>query len=169
MKLSSLLFCLLVHVCTISSIVSKTTQQTSSQALGKHLIIELYDCDPDAINNVKSIEETMLAAAHEAGATIVTHSFHQFSPYGFSGAVIISESHFTIHTWPEHGYCAVDIFTCGDLNNDAAFEVIKNGLKAKSFSRIELRRGILSPSEKFKAFDTTDTLQTQETDILIVE
>lgn len=118
-------------------------KKNPSNGLGKHLIIELYDCDPEAINNAKSIEETMLAATRAAGGTIVTHSFHQFSPYGFSGAVIIAESHLTIHTWPEHGYCAVDIFTCGDLNNDAAFEVIKNGLKAKNCCRIEMKRGIL--------------------------
>jgi len=54
----------------------------------------------------------MLAAAKESGATILGESFHQFSPQGVSGVIIIAESHLTVHTWPEHGYAGADIFTC---------------------------------------------------------
>lgn len=149
MKTSRLFTWLIVHTLITSSYAHTPNEKIKTikhqaQGLGKHLIIELYDCNPEAIKQVQSVEKIMLEATKAARGTIVAHTFHQFSPYGVSGAVIISESHLTIHTWPEYGYCAVDIFTCGDLDNDAAFEVIKNGLQAKSFSRIEMRRGILS-------------------------
>lgn len=82
--------------------------------LGRHILAEFYDCDSNVLNNVKLIEDSMAEAARVAGATIVQKTFHHFSPYGVSGVVVISESHLAIHTWPEFGYAAVDLFTCGD-------------------------------------------------------
>ena len=63
------------------------------KALGKHLIAEFYDCDAETLNDVHKVEERMKSAALVAGACIVDSSFHQFSPYGISGVVVISESH----------------------------------------------------------------------------
>lgn len=83
-------------------------------ALGKHLLVELHGCDPEALKSIDLIREAMVSAAREANATIVGVSFHEFSPFGVSGVVVIAESHLTIHTWPEYRYAAVDIFTCGD-------------------------------------------------------
>jgi S-adenosylmethionine decarboxylase len=82
-------------------------------ALGIHILIELNDCNRELLNDLETIREIMLAAAVGCGATVLGESFHQFSPQGVSGVVIIAESHLTIHTWPEHGYAAADIFTCG--------------------------------------------------------
>jgi S-adenosylmethionine decarboxylase len=120
--------------------------------LGKQLIIELYGCDRELINNTDYIEKTLLAAAEAAKATVLEHNFHKFSPHGVSGAIIIAESHMTIHTWPEYGYCAVDIFTCGDLtDNPAAMNLIKKELKAEYCSATELKRGLLDlPDEQVK-------------------
>ena len=84
-----------------------------SKALGKHLLIELEGCPPHLINDLGFIRQSMLTAATEIGATIMGESFHRFSPQGVSGVVVIAESHISIHTWPEHGYAAADIFTCG--------------------------------------------------------
>lgn len=81
--------------------------------LGKHLLIEYYDCDRDLLNSVSGVEKVMTAAAEACGATIVRSVFHAFNPIGVSGVVVISESHLAVHTWPEHGYAAVDVFTCG--------------------------------------------------------
>jgi spermidine synthase len=79
------------------------------------------------------VERVMMDAAIVANATIVAHTFHQFAPQGVSGAVIVAESHFAIHTWPEFGYCAIDIFTCGShTDNDAALAVIKKSFEADS-------------------------------------
>ena len=84
----------------------------------------------------------MNQAAELAGATIVSSNFHHFSPHGVSGVVIIAESHLTIHTWPEYGYAAVDLFTCGDTVDPwIAFDFLKNELECEHQSAIELKRG----------------------------
>jgi len=85
-----------------------------AKSLGRHIIAEFYECDKDILDDVDKIEELMKKASIESGATIVTSTFHRFLPHGVSGAVIVSESHFAIHTWPEYGYASVDIYTCGD-------------------------------------------------------
>lgn len=113
--------------------------------LGNHLIVELYDCDHDIINDLKQVEKIMIDAAVEAKATVVEHRFHKFAPHGISGVLIIAESHFAIHTWPEYGYCAVDIFTCGNLtDNPAALVAMKRGFKAGYYSAVEMKRGLLN-------------------------
>ncbi len=105
------------------------------KSLGKHLIVELYECDFDLINEVASVEKILVEAVAISKATIVQPVFHQFSPHGVSGVVVIAESHFTIHTWPEYGYCALDIFTCGDLiDSDASLQYLKEAFKAGSMS-----------------------------------
>lgn len=89
-------------------------RQENNFALGRQLTIEYYECGPDRLLNKDQVETAMLKAADESGATIISSSFNEFNPQGISGVVVIAESHFTIHTWPEHNYAAVDIFTCGD-------------------------------------------------------
>lgn len=114
------------------------------KALGKHLIVELYGCSFERTNNPVQVEETLIEAVKLSNATIVKPVFHQFSPHGVSGVVVIAESHFTIHTWPEHGYCALDIFTCGDqIDSDAALQFLKQAFQAENISVMEIQRGIL--------------------------
>lgn len=113
-------------------------------ALGKHVIAELYDCNPEAINSEEVVEHIMLEATELSGATIVKPVFHKFSPHGVSGMVVVSESHLSIHTWPEYGYCAVDIFTCGDLiDNNIALAHMKKHFQAQNISVVEMKRGVL--------------------------
>ena len=81
-------------------------------ALGTHLLLELRQCNVALLDDLLYIEAAMVGAALEAGATILAKSFHKFDPRGVTGIIAISESHLAIHTWPEHGYAAVDIFTC---------------------------------------------------------
>jgi len=115
------------------------------KSLGKHLLIELYDCNQEIINNIKKIEEKLIRSVEISGATIINHTFHKFSPHGVSGVVVIAESHFSIHTWPEYGYCAVDIFTCGEkIDGEKALKYLKEELNAKSISVLEAKRGILN-------------------------
>jgi S-adenosylmethionine decarboxylase proenzyme len=83
-------------------------------ALGAQILADLYECDPTVLANKDVVRDAMLEAARRCGATIVAQCFHRFSPHGVSGVVVIAESHLAIHTWPEHGYAAVDLFTCGD-------------------------------------------------------
>ncbi len=111
------------------------------QALGRHLIVEVFEADPRLLDDVKGLENLLLAAAHAAKATVIQSVFHHFSPHGVSGVVVIAESHLTIHTWPEYGYAAIDIFTCGPkMDLDAAVRVICAGLGGRSI-QLEISRG----------------------------
>ena len=113
-------------------------------ALGNHILVEFMNCDPHIMNDVVAIERDMVGAAQKAGATVINSTFHHFSPYGVSGVVVIQESHLAIHTWPEYGYAAVDLFTCGEMNAWISFDHLKECFGAKSYSAIELKRGSLN-------------------------
>lgn len=87
-------------------------------------------------------------AAIKCGATVVQSAFHTFNPYGVSGVVVISESHLTIHTWPELNYAAVDVFTCGDTVDPwVACNHLKELLKSTNVDAVELNRGELKKDE----------------------
>ncbi|MFC1919883.1 adenosylmethionine decarboxylase [Chloroflexota bacterium] len=114
-------------------------------ALGNHVLMELKDCDREVLNNLELLQATMESAAKEAGATVLERAFHQFNPHGVSGVVIVAESHLFIHTWPEYGYAAVDIFTCGDsIRAEKAAELLARTLRSDKLSMIELKRGVLT-------------------------
>jgi len=112
------------------------------KSLGRHIIAEFYDCDREILDNIGSIEFHMNQAARETGATIVNSSFHRFPPYGVSGVVVISESHLAIHTWPEYGYAAVDLFTCGEqVDPWKAFSYLKRIFNSQRAHVVEHLRG----------------------------
>ena len=112
------------------------------RSLGRQIVAEFYACDGSLLNDVEVISGALMAAARRAGATIVSQAFHHFSPHGVSGAVIIAESHLSIHTWPEYGYAAVDLFICGDtVSSEAAFTYLREALRAGHISTMELHRG----------------------------
>ena len=114
------------------------------QALGRHVLLELFDCDADAINNIEIVKASMVEAARRAQATIVDAVFHEFNPFGISGVVVIAESHLAIHTWPEYRYAAVDVFSCGEvLQPQVAVDYLVEQLGAARASVVELQRGIL--------------------------
>ena len=117
-------------------------------ALGTHLVLELKDCRRELLTDLDFLRSTLLSAAVEAGTTVMGDSFHYFDPYdGVSGVVIIAESHLSIHTWPEYGYAAADIFTCGSaLLADKAVNLLVSALESRNASVIELKRGILTPA-----------------------
>ncbi|MGN1153349.1 MAG: adenosylmethionine decarboxylase [Candidatus Gastranaerophilaceae bacterium] len=113
--------------------------------MGRHVLAEFFDCDPNILNNKDRIENNMVDAAIECGATVVQKCFHMFSPFGVSGVVIIAESHLSVHTWPELGYAAVDLFTCGNkCDPKVAYEFLKKKFNSKNASFTQLNRGILN-------------------------
>ncbi|KMY68220.1 S-adenosylmethionine decarboxylase proenzyme [Desulfocarbo indianensis] len=115
------------------------------KSLGSHLILELYDCPASLLDDPRHVADTMLGAVKASGATVIQPFFHQFAPQGVSGVVIISESHFSIHTWPEYGYAAIDVFTCGDvIDMDAAAESLRQGFRAGSLQKMLFSRGMLN-------------------------
>ena len=124
------------------------------QSLGRHIQIEYYGCDENVIKDNKLIEKLMNEAAIAANATIVDSVFHHFNPHGVSGAVIIEESHLTIHTWPEYKYASVDVYTCGDsVNPWDAFDHLEKGFKATRSESFEVPRGM---ADKIKRFGNLD-------------
>lgn len=119
--------------------------------LGNHLLVELYECNSKKLNDLKKLEMVMGEAVRISGATALKTSFHQFAPQGVSGVVIIAESHFTIHTWPEYGYAALDIFTCGEtIDSQKALDFIEKKLDVKTVSVTEMRRGNIRFPIKFE-------------------
>jgi S-adenosylmethionine decarboxylase len=113
------------------------------KTLGIHLLIELWSCNRHKIDNLDYLEKIMSQAAEVAGATVLKTAFQDFNPQGVSGVVVIAESHLTIHTWPEHGYAAVDIFTCGSTVNPwKAAGFLKQELEAADVQVRSLERGI---------------------------
>jgi S-adenosylmethionine decarboxylase len=119
------------------------------QALGSQILVEYYDCNPEALKNVQLIEKAMVDACNMAQATVVTQTFHEFSPFGVSGVVVIAESHVAIHTWPEYCYAAVDIFTCGEtIQPWILYEHLKKILESKHSSNMELKRGLFEIGDK---------------------
>jgi S-adenosylmethionine decarboxylase len=113
------------------------------QALGTHLLVELRECNEELLDDVKKVKEMMVSAAKEAKATVIGAHFHRFSPHGISGVVVIAESHLSIHTWPEYGYAAVDVFTCGDvLQPFVAGIFLAKAFESKSYSIKSHKRGV---------------------------
>lgn len=117
--------------------------------LGRHLLVELKDCDAGLLNNIAKIKEVMVTAARKAKATILQEVFHEFSPYGVSGVVVIAESHLSIHTWPEYRYAAIDVFTCNSLlDSNFIVDYIIEEMQCKNPSIVDMNRGVFTKIEK---------------------
>jgi len=113
-------------------------------ALGTQILLELRDCNRELLNDLPHIRNSLLQAARDLGATIIGDSFHQFSPQGVTGVIAIAESHLCIHTWPEYGYAAVDIFTCGEaFKPQKAVDMVVKSVESQEHSVTEIERGIL--------------------------
>lgn len=111
--------------------------------MGRHVIAELWGCNVEKLNDMNYIERVFVDAALEAGAEIREVAFHKFAPHGVSGVVIISESHLTIHSFPEHGYASIDVYTCGDrIDPTVASNYILKALDASTSEVIEVPRGM---------------------------
>jgi S-adenosylmethionine decarboxylase len=121
----------------------RSEEENGLNALGRHLLLELFDCDFDAIANLETVKSALVEGARRAHATIVDVVFHEFNPFGISGVVVIAESHLSIHTWPEHRYAAVDIFSCGEvLQPEVAANYLVEQFGAERTSVVELQRGL---------------------------
>ncbi len=110
--------------------------------LGRHVISELWGCDYNKLNDMDFIERLLVDAALKSGAEVREVAFHKFAPQGVSGVVIISESHLTIHSFPEHGYASIDVYTCGNLDPTIAADYIAEKLNTTSRETIEFPRGM---------------------------
>jgi len=107
---------------------------------GQHYLVEFIDCDSEKIKYVDQVKEAALSATEKSEANIIEHFFHQYKPYGVTGMILISESHFSLHTWPDDHYVAFDVLTCGTMYPQRAIDHLKSAfhaqtIKIKRFSR----------------------------------
>jgi len=111
--------------------------------IGRHYIVEASGCNEKIISNAGVVQKILVKSAEIAGAKVWSVSFNQFPPHGVSGVVVISESHISIHTWPEYGYAALDIYTCGShVEPEQAIEFAVQSFEASQSHITEITRGI---------------------------
>ncbi len=116
-------------------------KSNTTYMLGRHCILELYNCDSLKLNDEAHIRTSITTAARLAGATLLKLVTHHFEPHGVTGLALLAESHISIHTWPEHLYAAVDVFTCGDHTMpERACEILRRELLAENYSLKSFQR-----------------------------
>ena len=121
----------------------KQTEPARGKALGWHWLVDFYGCsllptDPAVL------EAILVFAAESAGATVVQSCFHQFSPFGLTGVVVIAESHLSAHTWPEHNAMCLDLFSCSEkIQAEIAIEIVSKKIGAGSIQKRKIERGIM--------------------------
>ena len=118
--------------------------------IGHHYIVEASGCDPKVIGNVAKVQQILVKAAEVSGASVWSISFSKFPPSGVSGVVVISESHLSTHTWPEKGYAALDIYTCGaNVKPEKAVFYAVEAFGAETSHITEITRGLDEKDEIF--------------------
>ena len=110
--------------------------------LGRHILVDAWGCPTESMNDPKLVERAVLDSIREGGATLIDMIVHQFSPYGVTATAALAESHIAIHTWPEHGYFAADIFFCGDQDPLKSIPAILQTLDATHHEVREISRGM---------------------------
>ena len=110
--------------------------------LGKHFLLDLKDCSENVLDDLEFLKGALSSIARQSQEVTLSESFHHFTPQGVSGLVLASGSHICIHTWPEHSYAAVDIFTHNDsFQPEEAARLIIEKLGSQNPSIVELKRG----------------------------
>lgn len=112
---------------------------------GRHLILDIWTEKHNLVlSDTMKVETAFTKAAIVAGATILNQQWHHFGDgYGLTGVVMLAESHMSIHSWPEYGYAAIDVFMCGDCDPKNTLETLMELFKPKSYSINELTRGLI--------------------------
>ena len=106
---------------------------------GVHLIVDLHGAA--GLDDIDLIERTLRHCVEAARATLLHIHLHHFQPNGVSGVAVLAESHISIHTWPDAGYAALDVFMCGKASPDACIPVLRDAFKAERVEVNEILRG----------------------------
>ncbi len=133
------------------SVISARAHEAARPAVfGSQVVLDLYECETDHLDDLGWVKQTLMDAARTAGATIVETVFHKFAPWGISGVVVIAESHLAIHIWPENRYAAIDVFTCGEnVQVGAASAFLTRKFRSKRAVQRRFMRGDqVSPDRK---------------------
>lgn len=112
------------------------------KVIGKHLTVDMYGCSFESLDNLEFVKKAMTTAVEEANMTLLDFTSYKFEPQGLTALALLAESHMSIHTYPELGYAAVDVFTCGDHSRpDKAVSVLKSFLKPEKTKTTNIKRG----------------------------
>ena len=112
--------------------------------LGHHLLFDCYGCRAPVLSDLAAVRELLGSAARTFGLTVIAEEFHQYQPQGVSGVLILAESHLAVHTWPERGFAAVDLFTCGTRPDAARLaDHLRSALGAERVEFRQIARGTL--------------------------
>ncbi len=110
--------------------------------IGKHLTVDMYGCSFENLNDPDFIKDALSQAVKEANMTLLNFTHHKFEPQGVTALALLAESHMSIHTYPEMGYAAVDVFTCGDHSQpDKAVQALSRLLRPEKTKTTSIRRG----------------------------
>ncbi len=109
---------------------------------GRHWLVDLFDCDPRRLDAATELRNLLRRSAEAAGARVVADVFHAFAPHGVTGVVVVEESHFSIHTWPERGYAALDFYTCGSVAPEQALRWVAEAVQAQRIESLEISRSM---------------------------
>lgn len=116
----------------IIKIIPTTAVLPAPSVVGRHCIFQLQDGNPTLLNDEDFVKTALIVAAEAAGATLLQVATHKFEPQGVTGFALLAESHISIHTWPEHGFAAIDSYTCGEHTNpESACRSLKDAFQSK--------------------------------------
>ncbi|MBW4649403.1 MAG: adenosylmethionine decarboxylase [Kastovskya adunca ATA6-11-RM4] len=115
--------------------------------VGTHLVVDAWQAPADLLNDPEGIRRALIDAIAAGEATLIDLCVHQFSPHGVTATATLAESHIAIHTWPEHGYFAADLFFCGQGKPVEAMKLLKTALQAKQVRMREIPRGFDNTAE----------------------
>ena len=118
------------------------------EKMGTHLVVDAWKAPAELLNDPEKIRAAMMAAIAAGEATLIDLCVHQFSPYGVTATATLAESHIAIHTWPEYGYFAADLFFCGRGKPVVAMKVLQEALEAKKVKMQQIERGF--PTDNLK-------------------
>ncbi len=109
--------------------------------MSEHLIADFFECDPNILSDSEFIEITLIKAVEVLGATMLEKCTKKYSPKGVTMVIVLAESHISIHTWPENGFAALDIYTCGDKTTRDTYEFLKAEFKPAESKAVIVNRG----------------------------
>jgi len=127
---------------TVTTSLGELQGTAEHVALGRHLIAEVWSGDPTLLNDPTYLRDSVVEAIRAGGLTLIEILAHEFSPHGVTLVALLAESHLSIHTWPEHGYAAVDVFSC-DGDPETTLDVLTKRLRAVHVETYSVERGVL--------------------------
>ncbi|GLK92712.1 hypothetical protein GCM10008164_04480 [Achromobacter xylosoxidans] len=123
-------------------VFGRIAQVTLHATPGRHVLADFRGVPPDLLTDAQGLERDLIAAAEAAGARVLSAHFHHFGDgAGVTGVVLLSESHISIHTWPEHRFAALDIFMCGSARPELALEHLRARLAPETVRETTVARG----------------------------